>query len=82
MSKFDQPSSDDTQVWDGPEGRCATCGNARAACDCDHCLLCGYPLSGNCEIRDESYPYCSIPCAIEAERDSGADREHDDPRRI
>ena len=31
------------------------------------CLWCGAVLSGNCEIRDEHWPYCSREHAIAAE---------------
>lgn len=31
------------------------------------CIWCGEPLSGNCEVRDEHYPYCSARCGLDAE---------------
>jgi hypothetical protein len=39
----------------------------------DLCLYCCNELSGNVEIRDEHYPYCSMRCVIDAERDSQED---------
>lgn len=32
------------------------------AADVPTCLWCEEPLSGNCEIRDETFPYCSVRC--------------------
>ncbi len=33
----------------------------------ERCLLCNEPLSGNCEVRDDAYPYCSKECGLAAE---------------
>jgi hypothetical protein len=32
----------------------------------ERCLYCAAALSGNCEIRDEHYPYCSAECTARA----------------
>lgn len=41
---------------------------ARAALpERERCPQCGEPLSGNCEVRDEHYPFCSVRCSLEAE---------------
>lgn len=44
---------------------------ARAALpEPERCPMCNDLLSGNCEIRDDNYPYCSTRCSLEAELDS------------
>lgn len=38
------------------------------SCEIERCLFCSTQLSGNVEIRDEHYPYCSAECAYGAEK--------------
>lgn len=58
--------------WDGNRlsrsEACRRVGLAPAV-ERDRCIYCNTELSGNCEIRDEHYPYCSAHCAIDAEND-------------
>lgn len=35
----------------------------------DRCLYCNVLLSGNCAVRDDTWPYCSAICAIDAEEE-------------
>lgn len=62
--------------WSTCTCRChipAETGDARDALDdVDRCPVCRTPLSGNCEIRDETWPYCSV-CSMEAANDSRED---------
>jgi hypothetical protein len=35
----------------------------------ERCIYCSAALSGNIEIRDNTWPYCSVTCSINAEND-------------